>query len=168
MSTGTDSTSTYRIEPLHGMANYNVWHIKIRYILIDLSLFRYVKSMAPPLADDKSHESAIKIWNKKDHKALSTISLHVDNSVLVYIAGVKTSKKAWDTLKRMYEAAGTISIIATHQKLFRTHCPEGADIEEHIHTLCRLCQQLASQGQAMLGSEFFTILVREPLRGDHP
>jgi len=113
MSTGTDSTSTYRIEPLHGAANYNVWHIKMRYILIDLGLFKYVESMAPPLADDKSNESAIEIWNEKDHKALSTISLCVDDSALVYIAGAKTSKEAWDTLKRMYEAAGTISIIAT-------------------------------------------------------
>jgi len=159
MSTGTDSTSIYRIEPLHGAANYNVWHIKMRYILIDLSLFKYVESMAPPLADDKSNESAIEIWNEKDHKALSTISLCVDDSALVYIAGAKTSKEAWDTLKRMYEAAGTISIIATRRKLFRTHCPEGADIEEHIRTLCGLRQQLASQGQAMLGSEFSTILL---------
>jgi len=59
----------------------------------------------------------------------------------------------------MYEATGTISIIATHQKLFRTYCPEGADIEEHICTLCELCQQLASQEQAMLGLEFSTILL---------
>ena len=159
MSTGTESTSTYWIEPLHGAANYNVWHIKMRHILINLGLFKYVESMAPPLAADKSNKSAIEIWNEKDHKALSTISLHVDASALVYIAGATTSKEAWDTLKRMYEAAGTISIIATHWKLFRTHCPEGANIEEHIHTLCGLCQQLASQGQAMLGSEFSTILL---------
>ena len=159
MSTGTDSTSTYWIEPLHGVANYNVWYIKMRYILIDLSLFKYVKSMAPLLADDKSNESAIKIWNEKDHKALSTISLCVDDSALVYIAGAKTSKEAWDTLKRMYEAADTISFIATCQKPFRTHFPEGADIEEHICTLCGLCQQLSSQGQAILESEFSTILL---------
>jgi len=94
MSTSIDSISIYQIEPLHSAANYNVWHIKMRYILIDLSLFKYVESMAPPLANDKSNESAIKIWNEKDHKTLSTISLHVDNSALVYIAGAKTSKKA--------------------------------------------------------------------------
>jgi len=94
MSTSTDSTSTYWVEPLYSVANYNVWHIKIRYILIDLSLFKYVKSMAPPLTDDKSNESAIEIWNEKDHKTLSTISLHIDDSVLVYIADAKTLKKA--------------------------------------------------------------------------
>jgi len=82
-----------------------------------------------------------------------------DDSALVYIAGAKTSKEAWDILKRIYEAAGTISIIATRQKRFRKYCPEGADIEEHICTLYGLCQQLASQGQAMLGSEFSTILL---------
>jgi len=94
MSTGTDSTSIYRIEPLHGVINYNVWHIKMRYILIDLSLFKYVESMASSLADDKSNESAIEIWNEKNHKALFTISLHVDDSALVYIASAKTSKEA--------------------------------------------------------------------------
>jgi len=101
----------------------------------------------------------IEIWNEKDHKALSTISLCVDDSALVYIASATTSKEAWDTLKRMYEAAGTISIIATRWKLFRTHCPEGANIKEHIRTLYGLYQQLAGQGQAMLGSEFSTILL---------
>jgi len=70
--------------------------------------------MTSSLADDKSNESAIEIWNEKDHKALSTISLHIDDSALIYITGTKTSKKAWDILKRMYKAAGTISIIATH------------------------------------------------------
>jgi len=85
----------------------------MRYILIDLSLFKYVESIAPPLADDKSNESAIKIWNERDHKALSAISLYVDDSAFVYIAGAKTSKEAWDTLKRIYKATGTISIITT-------------------------------------------------------
>jgi len=114
------------------VANYNIWYIKIRYILINLSLFKYVESIAPPLADDKSNESAIKIWND------------VDDSALVYIAGAKTSKEAWDTLKRMYKATSTISIIATCWKPFRIHYLEGADIEEHIHTLYGLYQQLAS------------------------
>ena len=88
--------------------------------------------MAPALTANKSNESAIEIWNKKDHKALSTISLHVDNNALVYIAHATTSKEAQDTLKRIYKAVGTVSIIFTCQKLFRTHCLEGADIEEHI------------------------------------
>jgi len=130
----------------------------MRYILIDLGLFKYVKSMAFFLADNKSNESAIEIWNEKDYKTLSSISLHVDDSALIYIVGTKTLKEAWDTLKKIYEAAGIISIIATCRKLFRTYCPKEADIEEHICTLCRLCQQLASQGQVMLGSEFSTIL----------
>jgi len=83
MSTGTELTFTYWIEPLHSVVNYNIWHIKIRHILIDLGLFKYVESMTPLVAD-KFNESTIKIWNKKDHKALSTISLHVDDSTLCY------------------------------------------------------------------------------------
>ena len=43
------------------VANYNVWHIKIRHILINLSLFKYVESMASALVADKSNKSAIKI-----------------------------------------------------------------------------------------------------------
>jgi len=69
--------------------------------------------MAFPLADNKSNESAIEIWNEKDHKTLSSISLHVDDSALIYIVDTKTLKEAWNTLKRIYEAAGIISIIAT-------------------------------------------------------
>jgi len=86
----------------------------MRYILINLSLFKYVESIVLSLADNKSNESVIKIWNEKDYKILSTISLHIDDSAFVYIAGAKASKEAWNTLKRMYEIASTISIIATH------------------------------------------------------
>jgi len=50
--------------------------------------------MASSLANDKSNESAIEIWNKKDHKALSTISLHIDDNALIYITDTKTLKEA--------------------------------------------------------------------------
>ena len=43
------------------VVNYNVWYIKIRYILINLSLFKYIESIAPVLVADKSNELAIKI-----------------------------------------------------------------------------------------------------------
>jgi len=122
----------------------------MRHILIDLSLFKYVEFTVLHLTADKSNESAIEIWSEKDHKALSTISLHVDDSALVYIAGITISKEAWDILKRMYKATSTVSIIATHWKLLRIYYPEGTNTKEYIYTLCRLCQQLASSGQAML------------------
>ena len=149
----SESSSTYRIEPLHGASNYAVWKIKMHDILTDLGLVKYTESTAPLLTSDKSNQSAVNTWNAKDHKALSTIRLRVDDSALIYIAGAKTSKGAWDTLKRMYEAAGTISVIATCQKLFWIHCPEGADIEEHICTLHGYQQQLSNQGEILTASE---------------
>ncbi|KAF5390897.1 hypothetical protein D9757_003919 [Collybiopsis confluens] len=158
MST-TELTSTYRIDPLHGAANYNVWQIKMNDILTDLGLIKYIESAAPVLNSTRSNQSEVDIWNEKDRKALSTIRLCVDNSVLVYIAGAKASKEAWNTLKAMYEFAGTVSIIATHQKLFCTHCAEGADIEEHIRALRGFQQQLANQGQPLTASEFSTTLL---------
>lgn len=133
-----ESTLTYCIDPLHSSSNYAVWPIKMTDILTDLRLIKYTESDVPTLESDHSNQATIDIWKEKDRKALSTIRLHVDDSILVYIAGEKTSKEAWGTLKRMYEVAGTVSIIATCQKLFCTHCAEGADIEEHICTLCGL------------------------------
>jgi len=121
MSTGTESTSTYWIESLYSTANYNIGHIKMRHILIDLSLFKYVEFTVLHLTADKSNESAIEI-----------------------------SKEAWDILKRMYKATSTVSIIATHWKLLRIYYPEETNTKEYIYTLCGLCQQLASSGQAML------------------
>jgi len=59
----------------------------------------------------------------------------------------------------MYKTTGTVSIIATCQKLFRIYYPEETNIKEYIQTLCGLQQQLASQGQAMLGLELSTIFL---------
>ncbi|KAF5345723.1 hypothetical protein D9757_014965 [Collybiopsis confluens] len=155
----TESSTTYQIDPLHGSANYNVWQIKMNDILTDLGLIKYIESAVPAISSDRSNQSEVEAWKEKDRKALSTIRLRVDDSVLVYIAGAKAAKEAWNTLKTMYEAAGTISIIATRRKLFRTHCAEGADIEEHIRTLHGLEQQLANQGQPLRALEFSTTLL---------
>ncbi|KIK63886.1 hypothetical protein GYMLUDRAFT_241120 [Collybiopsis luxurians FD-317 M1] len=84
----TESTNTYQINPLHGAANYNVWQIKMTDILTDLGLIKYIESAALTPTSDRSNQSEVDTWNEKDRKALSTTRLHVDDSVLVYIAGV--------------------------------------------------------------------------------
>lgn len=95
----TESTSTYRIDPLRGADNYAVWKVKMTDILTDLSLIDYISATAPTLASDQSKTTTIQNWTTKDRKALSTIRLRVADGPLVYIASAKTSKDAWETLK---------------------------------------------------------------------
>lgn len=148
----TSSTSTYRIEPLRGSENYAVWKIKMIDILTDLGLIDYIEETSPTSAD-----------SIKARRALSTIRLRVEDGPLVYIASATTAKGAWNALKNMYEPAGSTGIVTVRRKLFRAHCPEGADIEKHIQMLRGYQTELANLGQALNASDFsMTLLTSLP------
>jgi len=148
----TSTTSTYRIEPLRGSENYAVWKIKMIDILTDLGLIGYIEAASPASIDAM-----------KARRALSIIRLRVEDGPLVYIASATTAKGAWDALKRMYEPAGSTGIVTARRKLFRAHCPDGADIENHIRTLRGYQTELANLGQALNPSDFsMTLLTSLP------
>jgi hypothetical protein len=63
----------------------------------------------------------------------------------------------------MYEPAGSTGIVMARRKLFRAHCPEGADIEGHIRMLRGYQTELANLGQALKASDFsMTMLTSLP------
>lgn len=146
----TRSTSSYRIDPLLGSANYPVWKIKMYDILNDLGLDAYIGDSPPKDA-------------AKDRKALTTIRLRVADKPLVYISKAKDARTAWSTLRNMYEPAGATSVVTLRRKLFRAHCAEGDDIEEHIRTLRGYETELAELGQALSAADFsMTLLTSLP------
>src|ERR1700761_6811915 len=97
----SDNSVSHRvtIEPLRGADNFQVWKIKMTDVLTDLSLDDYII----PTAAEPADATAKAPWKKGDRKALATIRLRVADSVLVYIAGSKSAKTAWETLSNMFE-----------------------------------------------------------------
>lgn len=158
----SETSPLHRIDALKGAENYSVWKIKMIDILTDLDLLDYVDgTMEQPTDETRTDDQ--KQWKSKDQRALSAIRLRVGDAALVYIAGSKTSKDAWDTLKAMYEVRGAIGIITMRRKLFRTQCKDGGNVKEHIRMLKGLIKELAVLGSKISDKEFsITLLTSLP------
>ncbi len=102
-------------------------------------------------------------WTKKDVKALRAIRFRVANNIIVYVQDAQHSKEAWDTLVETFRPARPIGIVIARHKLFRTQCPEGGDIEEHLRQLRRYRSELHTCGQTLSDSDFsMTVLTSLP------
>ena len=112
------TSSLYRIEPLTG-ANYSVWKIKMRWILIDQDLWGYVTGVdKQPKQVDTNLITAmewqgIADWEWKDQQAYVAICLQINDDYMVYTHNTTTSKGVWDALAMIFEASGPIGIINT-------------------------------------------------------
>ena len=112
------TSSLYRIEPLTG-ANYSMWKIKMRWILINQDLWGYVTAVnkRPEPVDANSitatERQGIMDWEWKDQQAYAAICLRINDDYMVYTHNKSTSKGVWDALTTIFEANGPIGIINT-------------------------------------------------------
>jgi hypothetical protein len=134
---GSVGTSMYRISPLRGTDNYNIWRIQMEDILTNLGLYEYTTGTeafplygtttqtitVPPAKSgnasttrtetvtDTNMNDEQKKWIKLDWKAISQIQLHVDPHTLTHIQACTTSHKAWELLADTFRVQGTIGLI---------------------------------------------------------
>src|SRR3954468_18283208 len=131
----TSGTTSYRIDPLKGIKNYATWKIKIIDILDDMGLSEHIEgplptpSPAPQSASTSSgklvSQSKSVDWDSKDRKALTAIRLRVADTMLVYVANVKTAGDAWRILRDLFESQGSMGLVLTRRKIYKAECAEG-------------------------------------------
>lgn len=155
----SDSTSSYRIDPLRGEDNYNSWRVQITDLLNELEIWDHISGDEPR----PTEAALLPEWKKKDAKALRAIRFRVANDIVVYVQDATSSKEAWDTLAETFRPAGPIGIVTARRKLFRAQCPEGGDIEEHLRQLRGYRSELHTFGQTLSDSDFsMTVLTSLP------
>ena len=136
MSGSTETSGSYRIEPLKGAENYITWRVQISDILTDMGLWDYTSgASARP-------NTSFEEWDKKDRKALTTIRLRVSNTMMTHVISAATSKEAFDALSNVFNTEGTIARVTLRRRLFRYAIEEGADIDEEIRKIKALWQEL--------------------------
>src|SRR4051812_38460858 len=118
----TSGTTSYRINPLKAIENYATWKIKIIDILDDMGLREHIEGPLPmpQSASTSSGKSASQSksadWDSKDRKALTAIWLRVADTMLVYVANVKTASDAWRILHDLFESRGSMGLVLTCRK----------------------------------------------------
>lgn len=88
MATEFARSGNYKIEPLKGAENYNVWKVQMEDILTDLDLWKYVtgESTRPRINAEE--------WAKRDRQALTAIHLRVSRNMISHIMSATSSKAA--------------------------------------------------------------------------
>ena len=107
MSTTSETSGTYRIDPLRGAENYITWRVQISDILMDMGLWEYASGEKARPSD----EALIADWVKKDRKALTAIRLRVSNAMMAHVISAETSKDAFDTLSNVFNTEGAVALV---------------------------------------------------------
>lgn len=91
------SDTMNRFSKLKGRENYDLWKISAKSYLVIKGLWSCI--LTEPTAT-KTEEI------EKDLKALSELTLLLDENLYSYIAGAKTAKQAWMNLEKSFEDSG--------------------------------------------------------------
>jgi gag-polypeptide of LTR copia-type/Pol polyprotein, beta-barrel domain/Domain of unknown function (DUF4219) len=157
-------TTTYKIDPLNG-DNYAAWHRRLEWILDDLDLWDVTTGRtAEPIPADAwnvtaAEQQSIDEWRKKDRKARKEICWRVANEQLVYINQNMGAASIWTTLQAIFQSKGAVGIVNLRQDFFRTFAEDGANMEEHVHWLRGIQQELNAQGHYISNDDFSNTLI---------
>ena len=90
---------------------------------------------------------AITKWTKKNNKALATIKLSLEDSVLILVLGCDTAYEAWQNLLDRYEQVTMQNVILCERRYRECKMEEGTSVQEHINKHKLLVRELAAIGQ---------------------
>ena len=134
----SNDTSKYMITRLNA-TNYFNWRFRLEMLLKEKGVWKTIDDERPTTPNDE--------WIKSDEKALSTISLLVDDDQIQHIRGSKSAKEAWQQLKDFHEENTPASISRILRLIMRQRADENTDMEAHVNRMHELFQQLLAFGE---------------------
>jgi hypothetical protein len=107
-------------------------------------------------------------WKKIDQKALSTISLLVHDTELIYLEDCETAAAAWDRLGEIYEAKGIMRRILLRRSLLLVQYEDNGSIQEYINEVTKITRQLKGIGTPVSDEDMaLTLLIGLPDSFNH-
>src|SRR5260370_36044045 len=79
--------------------------------------------------------------------------------ILTFIETALTAQDAWEMLWKCFQPSSTSAKIFIKREFYSTKLGKNDDIDEHIHKLCRLYQDLTITGFTMPEAEFTSIVL---------
>src|SRR5260370_2893288 len=79
--------------------------------------------------------------------------------VLTFIETAPTARDAWETLRKHFQPSSTSAKIFIKREFYSTKLGKNDDINEHIHKLCHLYQDLMIAGFNMPKAEFTSVVL---------
>src|SRR5258708_13829856 len=155
----TTSSSGYRIPSLTGQDNYKTWRIQMHAILFESNLNGYIEKTLTEQLNDTTNEKEQQKHKKHDQRALGQMQMCCSAWALTFIENAAMAREAWETLRKNFQATSISSKIFIKKEFYSTKLGDNDDIDEHIHKLHHLYQDLRIAGFILPESEFTSIIL---------
>ena len=133
----------YSIVPLGGK-NFPTWKTQMRMALIKESLWEIVSGTE--VAPAETEVAKYNAYVMKKNRALATIVLGIDPSLL-YLLGEPTDPKVvWDTLCSHFQKKTWANKLSLRRKLYNLRLKDGGSIQEHIKSMTEIFEELTIVG----------------------
>ena len=129
--------------------NYATWKVQCRMVLMKYGVWKIVEGteIAPePVGDN---HVAISKFNDRRDKALSTIVLAVDPSLLYLLGDPQDPVDVWRKLADQFQAKTWANKLSLRCKLQRLRLDENRPMQEHIKAMIEVFDELAVIGSPM-------------------
>ena len=128
-------------------------------ILFESDLVDYIeKPLTETLAtaaDDKEKAKC----KKQDQQALGQMEMHCMAQVLTFIKNAMTVQEAWEILRKNFQSTSISAKNFIKKEFYNTKLGKNDDVDEHIHKLCHLYQDLKIAGSNFPESEFTSVVL---------
>ncbi len=140
----------HSVVKLQGTTNYDAWALKTKMLLIREGLWSVIEPPVTKTPEAKEEETeakgALVVDPDKDQKALATIVLAMDDSLLDHASGATTARELWKTLKDLYSMKGFTAKYLLLKGLMSTTLSSSPSAEEFARSIKRFNQRLLNMG----------------------
>src|SRR5258708_3982087 len=155
----TTSSGGYRIPSLTGQDNYKTWRIQMRSVLFESDLVGYIEKPLTEHLNATTDEKEQQKHKKHDQRALGQMQMRCSAWALTFIENAATAREAWETFRKNFQATSVSSKIFIKKEFYSTKLGDNDDIDEHIHKLRHLYQDLRITGFILPESEFTSVIL---------
>ena len=141
MATETKGVS---IVPLNSR-NYATWKLQSRMTLMKEGLWTIVNGTEVPPADGADEAVVTRYIARKD-RALATIVLSIDPSLLYLLGEPKDAVEVWKQLESQFQKRNWSNKLILRRKLHSLQLKDGASMQDHIREMVELFNDLAVVG----------------------
>lgn len=122
---------------LKGRENFDIWKISAKSFLVIKGLWSCI--LKEPTAD-KSEEI------EKDLRALSELTLLLDESIYSYISGATTAKSAWENLEKSFEDSGLSRKVELLKQLVKLTLADCVSVEDYVSKMVTTSLKVVKAG----------------------
>ena len=121
--------------------NYETWKVQAKLTLLKEGLWGVVQGTETAPAEENADARA-KFVGRRD-KALATLGLSVDPTLLYLLDGIDDPKEAWKKLNDQFCKKTWANKLELRKKLHTLRLKEGESVQEHIRQMTELFRGLA-------------------------